>query len=59
MAICKKEKRLEIKQMVSAELKVFSKKEKEETVNAFCLLNKNNLSLLNKNITVSKNYSFH
>ena len=59
MAICKKEKRLEIKQMVSAELKVFSKKEKEESVNTFCLLNKNNLSLLNKNITVSKNYSFH
>ena len=47
MAICKKEKKLEIKQIVSAKLKVFSNKEKEESVNTFCLLNKNNLRLLN------------
>ena len=33
--------------MVSPELKAFSK-EKEESVNAFCVLNENNLSFLNK-----------
>ena len=55
MAVVKKEKRLQIKQIVPAELKVFSKKENEESLNTFCLLNKNNLRLLNKYIAVSKN----